>query len=645
MATEQQLIEALRAADAAGATEDARKLATALKSMRSQDSPEPVSRTESAWRGAAQGVTLGFSDELSGLAGATIKTLLPIGGREPFGDLYELYRDSQRQQNDEARDENPGTFMAGEFGGGMLVPGGGAVKGAQTINRVTPSVRPLGAATVSGGVTGGVAGAGYSDGETAEETVTDTAVGAGAGAVLGPAVGFVGQRVGEAGGNLGGAIKRKFYSSPQESASLRTGRALQADGYTDVAAIREQLANLGPEGRLADIGPVLQLEATRAAQSPGPGQRLAVDFLNKRQKGQESRLEKAAREHVDPKWTDYRGFLQKVRNDRSDQAKEAYEAAWLVPVEITEGMASLKNNSIFQRAFDKAARATSDDVRVVSNASDLTADGMLSSRLLDQTLRELDDMAAPLWRSGQKSKAGRIKAVKDMLQDEILEQNPYLARARSIHRGGKEIEEAAIWGRDIMSKKVRLDEIADVMEDWSESEVDAMRVGMLQGIFDKLEDAGTNQNSASRLVNSSRVEKVLQKLFKDEDSYEKFMKNINAENAMQETRNKATGGSPTYKLMAGDETMQMNQPQGLIGWAQQFFRWMGATGDDIAQMRSQDFEEVSKMMFGNLDDATLEKLIAPTLGMRVRAGGAVGGTPIRLGTGTNAVTQGQMEGQ
>lgn len=642
MVTEKQLITALKAADAAGETADARVLAKALKDMRSKQS---VSQTESAVRGAAQGGTLGFSDELAGVTGASMETLFPTSEREPFGDLYELYRDSQREQNAQAREDNPGTYMAGEFAGGMVVPGGGAVKGAQTLNRVTPSVRPLGAATVSGGVTGGVAGAGYSEGETAGEVGADTAVGAGTGAVLGPAVGYAGQKVAEAGSGVGGFVRRKFYSSPQESARLRTGRALQADGYTDIAAIRDQLSKLGPEGRLADIGPVLQTEATRAAQSPGPGQRLAVDFLNKRQRGQESRLEAAAREHVDPMWTDYRGFLQQVKTDRSKQAKEAYEAAWLVPIEITDTMASLQNNGIFKRAFEKATKATADDVRVASGASDLSADGMLSSRLLDQTLRELGDMAAPFWRSGQNAKAGRIKAVKDMLQGEIMEQNPYLARARSIHRGGKEIEEAAMWGRDIMSKKVRVDDIADVMEDWSESEVDAMRVGMLQGIFDKIEDAATNQNSASRLVNSSRVEKVLQKLFKDEDSYESFMQNVNAENVMQETRNKATGGSPTYKLMAGDQTLPMSQPQGVIGWTQQIFRWLGASDDDIAQLRAQDFEEVAKLMFNNVDDATLEKLIAPTLGMRVRSGGAIGGTPIRLGTGTNAVTQGQVQGE
>ncbi len=125
-------------------------------------------------RGGAQGLSLGFADEISGALESAVTNK-----------SYKKARDESRAAYDKARTDNQAAYLGGELGGGlasMLIPGLNAAKGAKLATQV-----------VKAGMQGGVSGLGSSEATDAEGIAKDAAVGVGLGAglqgVLGGAIG------------------------------------------------------------------------------------------------------------------------------------------------------------------------------------------------------------------------------------------------------------------------------------------------------------------------------------------------------------------------------------------------------------------------------------------------------------------------
>lgn len=143
---------------------------------------EPRSRLASAAHGAADVGTFGFGDELASYVGSAIT-----------GDPREQVLAEMRGMQRQAQADNPGSYLAGQIGGG-IAQGAGLVAGglspaAHAINAGWRLPGVMAASGVEGGVLGALHGAGA--GETADERLSGgiggLALGAGMGA-LAPAV-------------------------------------------------------------------------------------------------------------------------------------------------------------------------------------------------------------------------------------------------------------------------------------------------------------------------------------------------------------------------------------------------------------------------------------------------------------------------
>lgn len=148
-----------------------------------------ITQGESLARGAAQGASLGFADEISG--GVEALWEKAKGNPTEFGKLYEIARNESRENFKKAQEANPGTYMAGEIGGGVataFVPGVAAAKGAKLANV---------AARAAG--FGGAAGAGYSEADNVGGVLKDAATGAVLGGALAGAAPLVGKVAARAG--------------------------------------------------------------------------------------------------------------------------------------------------------------------------------------------------------------------------------------------------------------------------------------------------------------------------------------------------------------------------------------------------------------------------------------------------------------
>jgi hypothetical protein len=600
-----------------------------------RQTPDP-SKTSAAIRGATQGASLYFGDELGGAAMAAMGQ----GEGETFGERRQYNTAEQRANNAAAEQAHPMTYLAGELVGGTAIPGGAAVSAARTAQRTGSWLRPLGQSMAAGGLAGGIASQGLQEGgESMSDQLYDGLFGATTGAVGGPAIGGLVQKAGELGGTVIGGLARNIGSSSEDVAQRRAGRLLRDDGIDSAEGARARLDALGPEGRLADVGGNLQTEAVRIAQSPGPGQNLARDYVGARQRGQESRLEQLARETVDPSWTDYRGFVHELSEQQTTQTADLYARAYLQPIMPSPTLVALSSeNKVFQAALRKGISDIEDDISLDNALARPGEDGSVSTVLMDYTMRALSDDVSRAFRNGERSEGRRLKQLYNQVQREVFDQNPTLAEARSAHRGAEELKEAASYGRELIGggKKVREDEFDDYAELWSDSEWEAARVGMLQGIFDRISDVATTGDSARRLVSSSRLERILAKAFKEEGAYERFMQSVDAESKMQGTRNMVESKNITYRMQAADPnlpTAQDTPARTFVYWAQNLIRKIAADDPDFGDLRPKDYEELAKLLFGEVDDRTLQNIIAPTLKFRLRDGPHMG----NIGVGTGSV--------
>jgi hypothetical protein len=138
--------------------------------------PNAPGMLESGLRGAAQGATFGFADEIAGTAQGAFQTVTGSGGDAGFLDLIQKNINAQREADAAAREANPMTFGASEFVTGaakdLLIPGAAGVRGLKGVAAIGAGLGSLESAgradsiadipkdMVIGAVLGGVGGPG-----------------------------------------------------------------------------------------------------------------------------------------------------------------------------------------------------------------------------------------------------------------------------------------------------------------------------------------------------------------------------------------------------------------------------------------------------------------------------------------------------
>jgi hypothetical protein len=229
------------------------------------EAPAPeISRNESFLRGGLKGGTFGLAPAMAGAA-VKASTYLPdfflrkavekVGGVTPTDAMLDAFRqnttyadarDMYRQQDVQAQQANPKTFLVGELAGSALAPAPGSslASGATTVGGKVL------ARGVQGAATGGLfeAGNAISEGAGAGDVLKRAGQGAATGAVVAPVLGAVGDKVGETASKLlqQKADKRMFTQAIKDIAgSKETGLSKP----TDRRFIANQIDSLRDEFR------------------------------------------------------------------------------------------------------------------------------------------------------------------------------------------------------------------------------------------------------------------------------------------------------------------------------------------------------------------------------------------------------------
>ena len=144
--------------------------AESAEPAREEAPPPDVNMLESGLRGARQGATLGFADEIGArignwldrVTGLTDETAALLD-EAPAEDGYASLRDDYRADERAAREANPWTYGLSEAAGSMLIPGSTSGSAGRVIGRAIAE--------------GAVAGTGASEGETFADVARSAALG------------------------------------------------------------------------------------------------------------------------------------------------------------------------------------------------------------------------------------------------------------------------------------------------------------------------------------------------------------------------------------------------------------------------------------------------------------------------------------
>lgn len=390
---------------------------------------EEPSRAESFGRGAAQGLTFDFGDEITGGIQALGQKFLPesLGGggeqakQKGFLDLYRESRDAERQANDKAEAAHRGYYLGGNVAGGLatipLMPGAGTGK---TLWQLTK------AGAKTGALVAGATGLGASRAELTPDKITpesalqaiaDTGMPAIAGGFLGGALPLVGTVAGK-GASLLRKLRKGGYVTPtpeaqrlmSEGVDLTLGR-MQPD--STLGRVEELASNQASGGSLASA-------RQRTAAS-------ARDVLIKKARAPGANPPTAG--------TPVGGQLDELANGYSDLYASAIDGERLSPESyIGKG----KWRGLMTDENLKGAAKTKGAFELAAGARDIDASPAVRERALSWLQNQAESLAPT--KSGANAgtvEAKSIQALRTRLRDKI----------RSLGQEGDDRQLREIYGR------------------------------------------------------------------------------------------------------------------------------------------------------------------------------------------------------
>lgn len=625
MADLNELVMALKNADAAGDTEAAAKLSTAIRAAQSGGgviSTKPAVRINpigAASQEFAQQFTGGYSDELSAGLAAAVKS--PFSERT-FDDIYDEQLGTERANLAAGREQHlPSDIVGGAVGlfnpksAASLLPKLGS-KLFPTASRVLPTwLRASGA----GAAGGAVYGAGASEGDLSDRA-TDAAVGGATGAVLAPIVSSIAKPVITGSRNMLKLLMDKLTATPKREAERLVSDAVRNDLLTPDDVLR---LKANPNLVVADLGENVAGLARGAAAKPGPFRTAATKFLRGRQEGQMGRLVESLGIKGPQEFKD--GFDDWAAS-RIKSAGPKYDEAYAASFDASSPqMQALLKKPAMQAALEEAERKIANETGVKGG----------NVQRLDFAKRSLDDMRGTALRAGKDDEARIILNIKRELTSEMDRQVPAYREARSIFAGEAAVREAADSGANLFSRSASHDEARRAVADMTPSEFEAFRRGAFRGLVDLLENTPENRNAAQKLIESSAVRDKVRLMFQNQDDFVKFVKSAVDESRMSYTKNFVTGGSPTARIQ--EESRAITEAGQIItdaatgnhmGLFGRFLRTMGfgePSQETLNELGKLLFTNPSPQMLNSIGRASRTPLPGPiTPGTQVRVGGATG---------------------
>jgi len=575
---------------------------------------DKIGALEAGLRGASQGLTFGFGDELYGAGRGALSFVQGKG----FSDEYAKARDENRAMNKKAAQDSPFAYYGGEIAGGVALPFGAARTGARLAARLPGTiVEPianagrtagfgqlaanaqagLGARTLAGAREGVAYGTlyGLGEGEGSPENILLSGVRGGlAGGTVGGAVpGLV---------DAGAAVARSVTTpiraalNPQAVGREKMAEALMRDfageapGQPGYGEAFNRLTNhidaaqeAGKNVMLADVGGENTRNLLRAAanQQSTNAERLRKR-LDTRQGNQWHRI---SNDIEAPLGGQRYGVTQaELEATRSQDAERAYRAAYdteMTPQAATEIGAYIASRPYMQRLYD----LTTQNVQGMRGThADLNPWEMLhrTRMQIDQQLRNL--------RRGQPDPVANWTA--NDLGELRREFSGLLGRHNDAFRAanGRFADQSAILNaaEDGFQnfKSMPIEELAQRMAEHAQAGpavAEAFRMGAGRNLIGDVMRGNRMRDRTENIFSSPEIAQRLEVIFPSRQQLRQFQRQLVIEAKMADTRKAVQGGPTTAKQLAqADEAgqplrMATGVAQAATGRMEPVLNFMGRT--------------------------------------------------------------------
>jgi hypothetical protein len=534
-----------------------------------------------AARGAAQGFTANFGDEMRSLVEASganpddpaSLTKLITGALKYWtGDAdakkrYEEAVKRERELNKTAEEQHPYASLAGNVGGAVLLPLGAGAGAATLGGRVA-----AGAGT--GAALGGVAGAGEGQGVT--DSLTKAATGAAVGGALGGAAPVALEGIARGARAVAQPIANAYRGvrDADSEAARRVVTALERDIQSDPAAVSrltpgEFAASVqsGGPARLMDIGGDTTRALARSAANTSPEGRAVMNrTINERFEGQSGRVTDWLRNtfHFPDAAAQQEALEQTARNvNRANYGRAMREGdREIFSPELDRLMGSpavveamrRASTSGKDRAITQGLGAMRQGVTVENGVVTFTrgrngAPTYPNLAFWDATKKELDDAANAAGRAGRNSEASTLGELARTLRTELDQAVPSYQQARAGAAHFFDAENALEAGQNFVGKNMTSAEARRALAQMSPQERQLFQDGFVSRYIEQLNQVGDRRSILNQIAASPAAREKLNVALGRQRA-EELEAGLRVEGIMDLARNAVQGNSTTARQLA-----------------------------------------------------------------------------------------------
>jgi len=533
-------------------------------------------------RAVGKGLLFDFADELEA-AGRMVAS-----GELSADEYYKIKGQINADYQNWAK-ANPGEALGLEVGGGIagaFIPGLGAIgtgmRGARAAE-AAGSVALRGAR--SGAITGGLSGLGQAETMSPGDVIPSLAMGVGTGGIFGGTFAKAAELGGRGFASARDAILRRLGKDTGNAVDRRVAEVLYGSTQSPERAVGQTIRS-GKYNVPTPLGlanPELAALTEKVLAKPTvsrEGREALATQISETQGTAKTRVEEQVQEAL-PGTKDYFDAEDAITANLRRIGDTEYKKAFDVGLVNDRELINLANNPELSSIWAKAqrlARLEGRELPIKMEAVVNEAGDTVGLRATDQTIpdvqslhylkRALDDTIEAGFRGNAGVGKAEASALKESIRKPLIARLdkivPEYAEARKLYAGDMEVRDALRLGRDIMSGKMRSQQLAREVNGipgkknpMSDAEREALRTGARQSIFQPLEDAKTNRNFAQNLRgirgDSDTLAKL--KLVMEPKEFQFFERALKLEDDLFKRGSKVLGGSRTVPLSQGLQTL------------------------------------------------------------------------------------------
>lgn len=611
------------------------KFSNLVNEVESQRQPAPEVETAEPQRlrTAAQGLLLGFADELE----ASVRAAL-------FEDRpYEEIRDEIRKSVKMYQDQNPGEALGLEALGAIaptaaafLIPGGQPAA-ATNVTRFTAGA---GKFLSRGSVEGGIAGAGQSEADTLLGVAGDTATGAATGAIVSPIVGVAGKKLVGTAGDVMNWLRTNVGERPSNAAMAELQRLAAGTGKSTDEIVQD-IADGKIMAENKTLAAAVRAIKSKGAEEAGDAPSTIDTTLRQRAKETSERATEAAESALMPGASSRNVFESIAQSDEALKAAErqGYSDVFRTVPEVSPAIANSMED--LAKRFPKIADELNQGY-LENNLVPLfsrEANGALKMNrvptLEDSEVfyRLMRDEGNARWMAGKGQTAQPLTDAMGVFKQQMDETYPALAAVRKESAKRLGAKEAFTEGRKAFGRDV--DELQFEFDALNPEAQQAFRAGVLAAWKNKTRRSPT---ATARGADVTRQEGAVLKAVLGDNFETMLQKELEIAGESAEAVNRILYGSMTAPQAAAEKAIgsgQIGMSDILAAYSMDPLAMTAVIGKMLAKnapgLKPRDYEQITQVLLSEDPD-----FVARMLNDKVSLGDATRTIEMALATAAEA---------